>query len=175
MKFEITHVLPADRDTVVAVLSESGYYEYIQKNHSGVDRIEMISIEDAGSSVRRKVHYQAKPIIRSVGPKKVPPEAMAWVEESTFDKAACRLDFTNVAVLDWVRRRLSNHGTIEFRDGGSGRTVRVIAGELRVKFPILGAIAERIIYAKAKGILDEEARLFGEYLKSRQHPVTPVV
>lgn len=166
MHFEIVHTLPADPDTVMRVMLEQAYYEYLQQHHPDVDRIEMLSVEDLGATVKRRVHYQLKPIIKSVGPKKVPPEAMAWVEESTIDKASRRQTFRNVPVLDWVQARMTNTGTIEFTDAGGGRTKRALTGELKIKFPLLGAIAERIIYGKAKSLLDGEARLFDEYRKS---------
>jgi hypothetical protein len=164
MKFEISHTLPADVETVLRVMQEKAYYEFLQANHPSVDRIEMLSQEEVGSIVRRRVHYQPKPIIRSVGPKKVPPEAMAWVEESELDRANRRVTFTNVAVHREVKRRLINHGTITFADAGDGKTRRVVAGELTVKFPLLGGIAERIIYNKAKEILDGEAEQFARYV-----------
>jgi len=167
MHFEIVHTLPADRDTVLAVMQEKAYYEYLQQHHAGVDRIELLSQEDQGATVKRRVHYQPKPIIKSVGPKKVPPEAMAWVEESTLDKKAYRLEFRNVGIKDWVQARLTNHGTIELLEAGPGRTKRIVSGELKIRFPLLGGIAERIIFGTAKDILDEEARVFGEYVKNR--------
>jgi len=168
MNFEISHTLPADRDTVLAIMLDAEYYKFCQAHHSGVDRIEMLQQEDQGNIVRRRVLYQPKPIIRRIGPKEIPPDAMAWTEESTLDKAAYRLRFTNVAAKDWVRKRLANSGTIELRAAGPDRTTRVVAGELKVKFPILGGIAERIIYGKAKDILDEEARVFEKYLRERK-------
>lgn len=167
MHFEIVHTLPADRDTVMKVMQEKGYYEFLQQNHPDVDRIEMLSMEDLGATVKRRVHYQLKPIIRSIGPKKIPPEAMAWVEESTLDKKSYKLEFKNIPIKDWVQARMTNFGTIEFQDAGSGRTRRIVAGELRIKFLILGVIAERIIHGKAKDLLDGEARLFGDYPKQR--------
>lgn len=167
MKFEIVHNLPASRETVIAVMLEKAYYEFLQRNHPDVDRIELLSQEESGDVVRRRVHYQPKPIISRVGPKKVPPEAMAWVEESQLDRRTGRLTFTNVPVKDWVQERMSNRGTIELRDMGPEHTTRVVSGDLNVKFPLLGGIAERIIFGKAKSILDGEARLFGEYLKQR--------
>jgi hypothetical protein len=147
---------------------EAAYYEFLQKNHPDVDRIEMLSQEESGGVVRRRVHYQPKPIIRSVGPKKVPPEAMAWVEESEMRRGDYRLRFTNVPVKDWVKERMTNHGTIELREAGPGRTTRVVSGELKIRFPLLGAIAERIVYGKAKDLLDAEARLFGDYVRTRK-------
>ena len=167
MHFEIVHTLSADRETVMAVMQEKAYYEFLQKNHPDVDRIEMLSVEDLGSTVKRRVHYQPKQIIKSVGPKKISPEAMAWIEESTLDKKAFRLTFKNVPLKDWVQERLVNSGTIELQDACGGQTRRVVSGDLKVKFLILGAIAERIIHGKAKDLLDGEARLFGDYLKTR--------
>jgi hypothetical protein len=167
MHFEIVHILPADRETVMAVMQEKAYYEFLQQNHPDVDRIEMLAVEDLGATVKRRVHYQPKPIIKSVGPKKISPEAMAWIEESTLDKKAFRLIFKNVPLKDWVQERLTNSGMIELLDAGGGQTWRVVSGELKVKFLILGVIAERIIHGTAKELLDGEARLFGDYLKTR--------
>ena len=57
------------------------------------------------------------------------------------------------------------------RDLG-GRTERTISGELKVtNLPFLlkplGGIAERIIYSNAENLLNEEAKVFGEFLKTR--------
>jgi hypothetical protein len=167
MHFEIVHTLPADRDTVMKVMQEKAYYEFLQQNHPDVDRIELLSMEDLGATAKRRVHYQLKLIIKSIGPKKIPPDAMAWVEESTLDKKSYKLEFKNIPIKDWVQARMTNFGTIEFQDAGEGKTRRIVAGELRIKFLILGVIAERIIHGKAKDLLDGEARLFGDYLKQR--------
>ena len=68
-------------------------------------------------------------------------------------------------------KHLENSGTFSFRDVG-GRTERTISGELKVtNLPFLlkplGGIAERIIYSNAESLLNEEAKVFGEFLKTR--------
>jgi len=111
------------------------------------------------------------PMIKKVGPKEVPPEALAFVQESTIDRAAKRINFKNVAEHPKVLKHLENSGMFSFRDVG-GRTERTITGELKVtNLPFLlkplGGIAERIIYSNAEDLLNEEAKVFGEFLKTR--------
>jgi hypothetical protein len=54
-----------------------------------------------------------------------------------------------------------------------GRTERTISGELKiVNLPFLlkplAVIAEQLIYSEAQKLLNEEAQVFSQFLKSRQ-------
>jgi hypothetical protein len=111
------------------------------------------------------------PIIKKVGPKEVPPEALAFIQESSLDRAAQRLSFKNVAEHPKVQRHLENSGSFTFRDLG-GKTERTISGELKiVNLPfllkVLAPIAEQLIFSNAKDLLNEEARVFADFLKQR--------
>src|SRR5688572_732726 len=112
------------------------------------------------------------PLIKKVGPKEVPPEALAFVQESSLDRAAKRLTFKNVADHPRVKKHLENGGSFTFRDLG-GPTERTISGDLKVvNLPFLlkplAMIAEQIIYSEAQKLLNEEAQVFSQFLKSRQ-------
>ncbi|MFH1435275.1 MAG: DUF2505 family protein [Pseudomonadota bacterium] len=143
------------------------YYIFLKSNHSAVDEIEVIEQTFEDDRVVREVKYTPRPIIRKIGPKEVPKDAMVFVERSTYDRGRHVLDFENVPKISWVAKRLKNSGTMTFTREG-GRTRRVVAGELKVKFPILGAIAERIIYSQARKILEEEVECFKKYIKSKE-------
>jgi len=164
MKFKIENVLESTLENAETLMFSEEYYEYLKKNHSGVDTIEVIEQKNEGDKIRRIVKYTPKPIIEKVGPKKVPKEAMVFTEYSTFDKQRHVLDFENVPRMNFVQKRLSNKGTISLERSGS-QTRRTIEGDLTVKFPILGAIAERIIYSQAKKLLEEEVECFKRYLR----------
>ena len=111
-------------------------------------------------------------MIKKVGPKEVPPEALAFVQESTLDRSGKKLSFRNVAEHPKVNKHLESSGTFTFRDMG-GKTERTISGELKVvNLPFLlkplAVIAEQIIYSEAQKLLNEEAQAFSQFLKSRQ-------
>jgi hypothetical protein len=130
------------------------------------------SREDKGNVVTRKVRYRPKPIIESIGPKKIPPEYLAFIEESVFDLEHKRLEFKNVPTVGGVARHLSNRGTMVFRDVG-GECERTTSGELDItNLPFLlrplGGIAERIIHGEAQKLLDMEAKVLQQFLE--QHP-----
>ena len=126
-------------------------------------------VEENGR-VRRRVKYVPAPLIESIGLKKVDPAWMAWVEESTYDRAAHRLEFRNVPVVGKVRDLIENGGTLALREAGPAATERVIEGELRVKVFLVGKIAEKVIYANAGKILEDEARALAAFLAASARP-----
>ena len=167
MKFKLESILESTLENVEELMFSEDYYTFLKSSHSAVDDIEVIEQTTEDDRIRREVKYTPKPIIRKVGPKKVPKEAMVFFERSTYDRNRHILDFENIPRISWVAGRLKNHGTMTFTQEG-GRTRRVVAGELKVKFPILGAIAERIIYSQARKILEEEVECFKRYIKSKE-------
>ena len=59
-----------------------------------------------------------------------------------------------------------------FRDLG-GRTERTTSGELKVTnlpflLKFLAPVAEQLIYSNAQNLLNEEARVFSDFLKTRK-------
>ncbi len=165
MRFEIVHTFDAPLESVEAAVLGEPFLAFLRTNHSQMKEIEPKSIETAGDVVRRKVRYQPRPLIEKIGPKRVPPEWMAWIEESTYDKRRHTLEFKNVPVVRRVADLMENRGTMRFVAEGPTRTRRTLEGELKVKVFMLGTIAERIIYSQAQGLLAEEARLLARFLK----------
>src|SRR4030095_9222892 len=170
MHFELKHTFDAPVGEVIEAMFDPTLADYLRANMKLIRDIRPVERVEEGGLVRRKVRYVPVPLIQSVGPKKIPPEALAFIEESTFDRQARRITFKNIAEHEKVRKHLENAGTITFRDLGSGRTERVVAGELKVtNLPFLlrplGAIAERFIRGSAEDLLNEEAKVFGEFVR----------
>jgi hypothetical protein len=164
VKFKIENTLESPLENVETAMFSDDYYEYLKKNHSGVDAIEVIEQKIEGDTIRRIIKYTPKPIIEKVGPKKVPKDALVFTEYSTYDRKRHALDFENVPRMNFVQQRLSNKGVISLERNGTS-TRRTIEGELTVKFPILGAIAERIIFSQARKLLEEEVECFKRYIR----------
>lgn len=175
MHFELKHHFDLPVDEVLDSMFDPTLADYLKANMKLIKDIKPLERVEEGDRVRRRVHYLPVPIIQSVGPKKISPEMLAWVEESTYDRKARQITFKNVADSARVRKHLENGGTLTFRDLGHDGCERVIAGELKVtNLPFLlrplGVIAERIIYSNAKDLLDEEARVFNQFLRQRTRP-----
>ncbi|MBN2724037.1 MAG: DUF2505 family protein [Deltaproteobacteria bacterium] len=129
-----------------------------------LEKIEIIRDDD---SVKRKVRYLPKPLIKRVGTKKIPPEAMEWVEHSTYDLKTHVLKYSNIPTHPRIGKMFQNDGEILLEESGD-KTVRTISGELKIKVPVVGAIAERIIFKTAKTVLEEEAQALKKYLVEKK-------
>lgn len=171
MRFELKHTFDAPIDVVMDGMADPGFPDFMKANMKSVSDMKPIDRHDEGNRLVWKIRVVPVPIIKKVGPKEVPPEALAFVQESTLDKAGKRLTFKNIAEHPKVNKHLENSGTFTFRDIG-GRTERTISGELKVvglSFLLkpLALVAEQIIYSEAQKLLNEEAAAFSQFLKSR--------
>jgi|SRR5579871_2006170 len=177
MHFELKHTFDAPVAEVLDAMFDPQLAEFLKQHMKLIKDVKPIERVEEGGTVKRRVRYVPVPFIQSVGPKKISPELLAFVEESTFDRQAKRITFKNVGEHERVRKHLENGGTITFRDLGNGQTERVVAGELKVtNLPFLlkplGGIAERIIRSNAENLLNEEAKVFGEFVKQRKAAAT---
>ena len=171
MKFELKHTFDTSIDAVIAGMADPGFPDFMKANMKSVSDMTPVDRKENGDRLEWKIRVVPVPIIKKIGPKTVPPEILAFVQESTLDRAAKRLTFKNVAADARVNKHLENGGTFTFRDVG-GKTERTISGDLKVVgLPFLlkplAGIAESLIISEAKKLLDEEAQAFSLFLKSR--------
>ena len=89
---------------------------------------------EEGPLVRRRVRYRPRPVIPSVGPKRVPPEWFAFVEQSTYDRTRKEMTFSNVPTSGAISRMLINTGTLRLRASGGG-TERTVSGRSSCSYP----------------------------------------
>jgi hypothetical protein len=172
MRFELKHTFDASVDAVIDGMADPGFPDYMKANMKSISDMKPVDRHEANGRLDWKIRVVPVPLIKKVGPKEVPPEALAFVQESTLDRGAKRLTFKNLAEHPRVKKHLENGGTFSFRDLG-GRTERTISGELKVvNLPFLlkplAVIAEQLIYSEAQKLLNEEAQVFSQFLKSRQ-------
>ena len=166
-----SHTFDAPVDQVMEAMTDPAFPDFMKSHMKLMSDIKPVERKEDGGRLSWKLRCVPVPMIKRVGPKEVPPEALAFVQESTIDRAAKRIDFKNVAEHPKVNKHLENSGSFTFRDAG-GRTERTISGELKVtNLPFLlkplALIAEKLIYSNAESLLNEEAKVFGEFLKTR--------
>lgn len=173
MKFSIVHTFDAPPAAVAEAMLDPEMPKFLLEHHPLMEEAIPQERKEEGSVVRRKVRYRPRPIIKKVGPKEIPPDYLAFVEESSFDKSTLRGEFTNQAIRDGVKKHLVNKGTMVLKDVG-GKTERTIEGTLEivnVSFLLrpLTAIAERIIHSEAVKLLDGEAKCVSEFLSKKKN------
>jgi hypothetical protein len=172
MRFELKHTFDAPVDEVIAAMSDPAFPAFMKAHMKKMTDIQPVDRKETDGRLEWRLRCVPVPMIKRVGPKEIPPEALAFIQESSLDRAAKKLSFRNVGEHPKVKKHLANSGSFTFRDVG-GKTERTISGELEVtnlSFLLrpLGAIAERIIYSNAQDLLNEEAAVFTEFLKQRK-------
>lgn len=168
MRFESKQRINGTVDEVERALLDERYLAFLLQHHGVLLEVQPLERQDLGAKVQRKVRYRPKPVIESIGPKKVPPEWFAFVESSTYDKAKHELSFQNVPTSHAISKLLVNTGTLRLRDAGGGQTERTMDGEISIKVPFLlkplGMIAEKIIQSEGLKILDSEVPVLNRFI-----------
>jgi hypothetical protein len=167
MRFESRQRIMGTVDEVERAMLDPRYPEFLLQHHGVLLEVQQLELKDEGDKVRRKVRYRPKPVIASIGPKKVPPEWFAFVETSTYDKRKKELTFTNTPTSNSISRMLVNTGTLRLREVGGG-TERTMDGEISLKLPFLmkplALIGEKIIQSEGLKILDGETPVLNRFI-----------
>lgn len=168
MRFETRQRIQGTVDEVERALLDERYFEFLLKHHGVLLELQPLEVKVEGDVVRRRVRYRPKPVIESIGPKRVPPEWFAFIESSTYDKRRKELTFTNVPTSHTISKMLVNTGTLRFRDLGAGQTERSLDGEISLKLPFLmkplALIGEKVIQGEGLKILDNEIPVLNRFI-----------
>lgn len=167
MKFEVKQQIAGTVDEVERAMLDARYPGFLLQHHGVLREVQPIESKDEGNQVRRKIRYLPKPVIKAVGPKEVPPEYFAFIEESSYDKARKQLSFKNIPTSNAIAKMLVNTGTITLRAAGGG-TERRMEGEIKLVLPFLmkplAAIGERLIHHEGMKILDAEVPVLNRFI-----------
>jgi hypothetical protein len=167
MRFEKRQFLDGTVDEVERAMLDPRYLDYLLHHHGVLLEVQALERKEEGPLVRRRVRYRPRPVIPSVGPKEVPPEWFAFVEQSTYDRNRKEMTFSNVPTSSSISRMLVNTGTLRLR-GSGGRTERTLDGEIKLQLPFLlkplAMIGERLIHSEGLKILDAEAPVLNRFM-----------
>ena len=173
MRFETRAFLDGTVDEVEQAMLDPRYLDYLLQHHGVLLEVKLLDRKDEGSVVRRRVRYRPKPVIASVGPKPVPVEWFAFVEESTYDRSRRDLRFTNVPTTPKVSRLLANSGTLKLRAAGA-RCERAVEGDIKLSLPFflkpLAMLGERLIHGEGLKILDAEVPVLNSFIRDHLRP-----
>ncbi len=167
MRFEKRQFLDGTVDEVERAMLDPRYLDYLLQHHGVLLEVQALERTEEGPLVRRRVRYRPRPVIPSIGPKKVPPEWFAFVEQSTYDRNKKEMTFSNVPTSNAISKMLVNTGTLRLRPAGN-RTERTLDGEIKLQLPFLlrplAVVAERLIHSEGLKILDAEAPVLNRFL-----------
>jgi hypothetical protein len=167
MHFEKRQLLGGTVEEVERAMLDPRYLDYLLQHHGVLLEVQALERTEEGPLVRRRVRYRPRPVIPSVGPKRVPPEWFAFVEQSTYDRTRKEMTFSNVPTSGAISRMLVNTGTLRLRASGAG-TERTVSGEIKLQLPFLlkplAMIGERLIHSEGLKILDAEAPVLSRYV-----------
>jgi hypothetical protein len=168
MEFEITHTFDCDLATYERLFLDPEYFGFLEQNVPNIAKVEPLKVEEQGGVLVRRVRYSPKPGAYKVGPKTVPTPWTVFEEESTFDRGAHTIRFSNHPhIPNMLRDKFSNTGTLTLTPDGAGRTKRVVRGEIHVKIFLLGKIAEKIIHKAGAELIEQEAAAMKRFIAMR--------
>ena len=173
MHFQTRAFLDGTVEEVEEAMLDARYLDYLLHHHEVLLEVQLLDRTEEGAVVRRRVRYRPKPVIAAVGPKPVPVEWFAFIEDSTYDRTRHELRFTNVPTTAQVSRLLLNTGTLRLRPSG-GRCERMMEGEIKLSLPFflkpLAMVGERLIQFEGLKILDAEAPVLNRFIREVIRP-----
>jgi Protein of unknown function (DUF2505) len=165
VQFSVEQSIAAPRHAVEAAFLEADFYaalgelsairppEVLERRVEGPD----------GNVVHLRVQYAFSGSLSGPARAVLDPARLTWVDDSTFDRAAHRMDFE--IVPDHYADRLQCRGWYQFEPAGERATRQVMGGDLRVRYPVVGGLVERAIIVGIRQHLGEEARILERWLR----------
>jgi hypothetical protein len=168
MKVEVINKFDVPAERLEKILFDERLPELLKARMSTMLDIQPLSKNANGALLEREVKYFPKPMIASVAGKKVEPEWMVFTEKTRYDFGAHKGTFQNVPQHHKIAGLLLNHGELIIKATGPNSCEQVVKTEIKVKVPIVGMIAERIIGDNGKKILEEQAAVVREIIKNNE-------
>lgn len=169
MQFTSRQQFEASVEEVEQAMLDPNYLPFQREHHPVLLEVEQLERTEQDGKIQRRVRYRPKPVIKSIGPKEVPPEWFAFVESSTWDPATRTLTFTNTATTAKISRMLVNTGTLRLRALSPTQTERLMEGEISLKLPFLlkplAMIGEQVIRHEGLKILDGEVPVLERWVR----------
>ncbi|HZQ84158.1 MAG TPA: DUF2505 family protein [Acidimicrobiales bacterium] len=141
MRFSVEQVLPGPVERVEDALLDPAFLT-LMASLPKLGAPQLLDLTENGTTVRRRVRYRfagdLSPAVTAV----VDPAKLTWVEDATVDRVSHRTTFR--ILPDHYGNRLKCSGTFRLEEVPGG-VRRVLDGDLRVSFPLVGGKVERAI------------------------------
>lgn len=160
MRFELTQRFTAPADAVDDAYATPELYPTLVGLPKLGD-IEVLQATRDGDRARMSIRFAFTGELPAAVTAVVDPERLTWVQETEHDLASGRTTFR--LVPDHYPDRLSASGTATVTSVGEGAQ-RVVAGELKVRAPLVAGRVEQAIVSGLEEYLVAEAPAVDRYL-----------
>jgi len=166
MRFRLVHEFATSLDEFERRLLDERLPDFLEQNCPGLLTVEVVACRESGSIVYRTIRFRPAPGAFKVGPKTVNTHDGELLTHLEYDRRTRTGVYRNVPDLPrWLAPRFSDRGTMTFREA-DGRVTRLMQGEIIVRFPVLGRIAERVIHDAGVALIEEEARGLSLFIRA---------
>ena len=162
MKIRFTHHFDLDVETFEEITSDPKFEEEIKKLPNVAER-ETIKLKEDERYVHREVRYFAKGLIPPLVRPYLKPKMLCWIEKSTYDKKKHLFKWEILPF--YFKEMFECRGTYSYIDADKNRMRREIDGYLKIKVPLFGLIAEKVIIEHLKKNLDKEYKMTRNIIK----------
>ena len=160
MKLDASQIFSAPADAVCAGMADADFYAALDL--PDLERPELLVCKARGpkTDIHLRFTYTGRldPIARRV----VGRDHVTWIQRLVVDHAARSCTLTVEPEIGVVP--VTCAGTFTMHDADGNQCLRTLAGELRVKVPVIGGRAERSLAPGITRRLDLEAAALDRYL-----------
>ncbi|MGH9184229.1 MAG: DUF2505 family protein [Acidimicrobiales bacterium] len=153
MQFRVEQRIVGDVDSVARAFTDPDYYVKLGELPK-LGTPTLLERVEEGGTVKLRIRFRftghLSPAARAV----LDPAKLTWVEVSTHDLAARRVQFRMIA--DHYRDRFRCSGAYWFESVGDGQTRRTSEGDVTVKTPFVGRVVEQAIISGLREHLEAE-------------------
>ncbi len=160
-KILIKHEWNVPEEVVYTHLFDDALTEKVDLALKSANRT-LLSKEEVDGRTVQRFEVKANPSdIPGAAKKALPAEAFQWVEESVWDSAAKRFDWKIITKV--MTDKIQCSGKVFYESTGSTGTRRIVEGEIDIKIPFVGRIAEKVILGKVEANFEDTGKAEGEY------------
>ena len=160
MKLTASHIFSAPATAVCAGMADADFYASLDL--PDLERPELLVRTENGSRVDIHLRFRYTGRLDPVARRIVGRDHVTWVQRLVVDTAARSCALTVAPELGVVP--VTCDGTFTLHDAEGDHCLRTLAGELRVKVPVIGGRAERSLAPGITRRLDLEAAALDAYL-----------
>jgi Protein of unknown function (DUF2505) len=158
VRFQISHEFDVPLDALELAVLSPDLFSRLTKHLSNMEEVRQTKHNLADGVLERVWAFQANVKVPVFAKKVVTREMLSWNEESKYTIASHTAEWVVVPNVrpEW-QKYFHAEGTYKLMPLASGRTRRVVDGELSLKVPVVQKVAERAILGEVKKTFEAEA------------------
>jgi hypothetical protein len=158
VRFEIVHEFDIPLDALELAVLSPALVDRIAERLPNIGKVRQKEHKLEDGRLERVWSYNANVKLPGFAQKHLSPDMLAWDERSTYDLKRHASAWTIVPNVkpEW-KKYFTAAGSYELVPTSDGGTKRIVRGDLDLKVPVFGTMAERMIVSEVRKTFDAEA------------------